>query len=233
MVVIFWQSTLTPLEEETYSFESEDEDDCSDAVGTGNLGTKMTIEREIPQFLPMMGRKIRVYYRGITKLCINCYQAGHIKKNCRNQTVGWIDYVQNFQENNNFSDKLYGNWIKILKLNKTRKEKAEQREKHLEAVRAEKDNENQNQEKASVEEMDMEENQSSRIQEKAQGSEVTDSKSSKEKTKKINQQGQKKTMSETFCKSERNKNDFDRNPKPITSTKRNCFVLGRKKDDNI
>jgi hypothetical protein len=67
-------------------------------VGTGNLSAKMTIKQEIPQFLPMMGRKVRVYYRGITKLCINCYQPGHIKKNCKNSTVGWIDYVQKFKE---------------------------------------------------------------------------------------------------------------------------------------
>jgi hypothetical protein len=45
---------LTPLEE-TYNFGSDDEDDYQDAVGTGNLSAKMTIEQEIPQFLPMMG----------------------------------------------------------------------------------------------------------------------------------------------------------------------------------
>ena len=67
-----------------------------------------------------------------------------------------------FRTSKNNFNKLFGNWIKIFKLNKTKKEKAEHREKHLEAVRAEKDKENQN-------------------QEKAQGSYVTDSKSSKEK----------------------------------------------------
>jgi hypothetical protein len=117
---------LTPLEEETYSFGSNDEDDCQDAVGTGNLSAKMTIEQEIPQFLPIMGPKVPVYYRGITKLCINCYQPGHIKKNCKNPTVGWIDYVQKFKEENDFSDDLYGNWIKILDLNQVRKEKEKQ-----------------------------------------------------------------------------------------------------------
>jgi hypothetical protein len=30
----------------------------TDAVGTGNLSAKMTIEQEIPQFLPMMGQKV-------------------------------------------------------------------------------------------------------------------------------------------------------------------------------
>ena len=141
--VLAWLSefgkTLTPLEEETYSFGSDDPDNCQILVGTGNLSAKMTIEKEIPQFLPMMGRKVRVYYRGITKLCINCYKPGHIKKNCQNKTVGWIDYVEQFKEEHNFPEELYGNWIKILKLNKSRKEKEKQREEHLKAMRLQKE----------------------------------------------------------------------------------------------
>jgi hypothetical protein len=122
---------ITPLQEEEYDFGSEDEDECKDAVGTGNLAAKMTIEREIPQFLPMLGRKVSIYYRGIQKLCVNCYQAGHIKKNCSNQTVGWIKYVKNFKQANNFPDEMYGNWIRILKLNKSREKKTQQKEDHL------------------------------------------------------------------------------------------------------
>jgi hypothetical protein len=83
----------------------------------------MTIAQEIPKFLPMMGQEVRVYYCGITKLCINCYQPGHIKKNCNNSTVDWIDFVQKFKEEHDFSDKLYGNWIKILSLNQVRKKR--------------------------------------------------------------------------------------------------------------
>jgi hypothetical protein len=75
----------------------------------------------------MMGQEVRVYYCGITKLFINCYQPGHIKKNCKNSTVGWIDFVQKFKEEHDFSDKLYGNWIKILSLNQVRKEKEKKR----------------------------------------------------------------------------------------------------------
>ncbi len=57
--VLEWLSKFgKPLEEETYNFGSYDEDDCQDAVGTGNLSVKMTIEQEIPQFLPNTGRKV-------------------------------------------------------------------------------------------------------------------------------------------------------------------------------
>jgi hypothetical protein len=132
---------LTQLEEETYSFGSNEEDECQDAVGTGNLSANMTIEQEIPQFLPMMGLKVLVYYCGITKLCINCYQPGHIKKNCKNSTVGWIDYVKKLKEEHDFSDDLYENWIKILDLNQIKKEKEKQRRQHLEDVRNQREGE--------------------------------------------------------------------------------------------
>ena len=39
-----WQATLTPLEEKTYNFGRDDEDNCQDAVETGNLSAKMTIK---------------------------------------------------------------------------------------------------------------------------------------------------------------------------------------------
>jgi hypothetical protein len=34
---------LTPLEEKTYNFGSDDEDNCQDAVETGTLSAKMTV----------------------------------------------------------------------------------------------------------------------------------------------------------------------------------------------
>ena len=68
-------------------------------------------------------------------------QPGHIKKNCKNLKVGWIDYVQKFKEEHDFSDKLYRNWIKILGLNQVRKEKAKQRRQHLEDVRNQREEE--------------------------------------------------------------------------------------------
>ncbi len=69
---------LSPLEEEEQKFDSDNDDDCKDPVGNGNLTARVRIAKPIPQLLPMSGREIKVYYCGITKLCINCYQPGHI-----------------------------------------------------------------------------------------------------------------------------------------------------------
>ena len=98
-------------------------------------------DRKFFSFLPMLGRKAAVYYQRIKKLCINCYQSSHIKKNCKNKTVEWFDYVQKFKEDNEFPDEMYENWIKILKLNKVQKQKENQREEHLKSLKAETENE--------------------------------------------------------------------------------------------
>ena len=126
---------LSPLEEEEQKFDSDDSDDCKDPVGNGNLATRMRITKSIPQFLPMLGRKIRVYYRGITKLCINCYKPGHIRKDCPNQTVGWIAYVESFMQENDLDDSFYGNWKKIVEKIKHKKEMDEQRKRLVEVVK--------------------------------------------------------------------------------------------------
>jgi hypothetical protein len=126
---------LSPLEEEEQKFDSDDTDDCEDPVGNGNLATRMKLEKKIPQFLPMLGRKIKVYYRGIEKLCINCYKPGHIKKDCKNQTVGWITYVENFMQENDFDNSLYGNWNRIVDNIKQKREMEEQKKKLVEEVK--------------------------------------------------------------------------------------------------
>jgi len=135
---------LSPLEEEEQKFDSDDSDDCEDPVGNGNLATRMRLEKKIPQFLPMLGRKIRVYYRGIEKLCINCYKPGHIKRDCKNQTVGWITYVESFMQENDFDISLYGNWNRIVDNIKQKREMDEQKKKLVEEVRVRATNPNAN-----------------------------------------------------------------------------------------
>ena len=210
------------------------------AVGTGNLSAKMTIEQEIPQFLPMMGRKVRVYYRGITKLCINCYQPGHIKKNCKNSTVGWIDYVQKFKEEHDFSDELYGNWIKILGLNQVRKEKEKQRRQHLEDVRNQKEGEKattqDEEENVEREEESLPENlRGKRLptdsEEQPQPSRFEKPRENQEKSSNQEKAGQNSKTSNQKSQELENKRKEDdkKTEKSIPRTKR--FVLGKKKLD--
>lgn len=80
----------------------------------GTFSVKMKLHKDIPQFLPMHGKKIRIYYRNMTKLCTNCF-GKHTRKQFRNQKIPWITYVRDFTEQNEHLDEsYYGKWWKIV-----------------------------------------------------------------------------------------------------------------------
>ena len=81
---------------------------------TGNYSVVMRLESNIPQLLPMGGRRVKIYYRGIRRLCTNCFQK-HNKKGCHQEKVPSIDYVANFwSQNDDIPDEFIGRWIEIL-----------------------------------------------------------------------------------------------------------------------
>ena len=89
-------------------------DSDADPYGNGTYSIKMRLKKEVPQLLPMWGKRIRIYYRGVTKLCPNCFGA-HARKNCKSEKVTWIQYVLRFMENNpDIPPEYYGKWWKIV-----------------------------------------------------------------------------------------------------------------------
>ena len=109
---------VVPLAEEVLDLgECVDEDDeDEDDLGTGNYWITMELERPIPQFIPMCGKKIEIYYRGMRQVCVNCYMPGHKKRDCVVEKREWMDYVSGFIEANpDFREEMYGRWAKIAK----------------------------------------------------------------------------------------------------------------------
>ena len=97
--------------------DDDDEDDLpkTSYVVSGKLAVKIEIREPIPQFLPAFGKKIKVHYRGIEKLCVNCYSGGHIRTECTNERVSWMEYVNLFKEAYTGIDRdLYGTWNNLL-----------------------------------------------------------------------------------------------------------------------
>ena len=107
-------NVVVPLVEETLDL-SEGEEEEEDEYGTGNYWLTMELEEAIPQFLPMFGRKIEIYYRGMEMTCMNCYRSGHRRANCMNGKREWMDYVTEFIESNNLRPEMYGKWDQISK----------------------------------------------------------------------------------------------------------------------
>jgi len=48
----------------------------------------------VPEFLPIRGKRARVYYHGIPSFCVVCYSLGHQRTECYNNSVSWIDYTE-------------------------------------------------------------------------------------------------------------------------------------------
>ena len=74
----------------------------------------MKLKREIPNFIPAAGKKIRISYTGCKFLCSNCYRV-HSRRSCRNEKVMWIHYVKRFMRNNErLKEDWYEKWWNIV-----------------------------------------------------------------------------------------------------------------------
>ena len=97
--------------------QDESEEESGGMNRTGNYSVLMKLDQSIPQLLPMSGRRIKIYYRGVRRLCTNCF-GKHQKRECGNEKVPWIDYVSNFRSHNqDIPDEFFGRWIDILQKN--------------------------------------------------------------------------------------------------------------------
>ena len=99
----------------------EDSEDSEGENTTGIYSVKMRLNCNIPQLLPIGGRRIKIYYRNINKLCTSCFWH-HSRRDCKEEKVKWIDYVSNFVNSNPHIDPaLYGKWLMILERERKQK----------------------------------------------------------------------------------------------------------------
>ena len=83
-------------------------------VGNGSYQVRMKLKREIPNFIPAAGKKIRISYTGCTFLCSNCFRV-HSRRSCKNEKVMWIHYVKRFMTNNEkLEEDWFGKWHDII-----------------------------------------------------------------------------------------------------------------------
>ena len=93
---------------------SDNSDDDLPPVGNGIYSVKMKLTRDMPQLIPMHGKKIRLYYRGIIKRCTNCF-GRHQRKICEGEKVPWIKYVEQFiRSYPEIPRESYGRWANIV-----------------------------------------------------------------------------------------------------------------------
>ena len=62
-------------------------------IQLGVYSIKMELEGPIPQFLPMNGKKIKIFHRGIKIQC-HKYYGNHPIRNSRNNKVHWTEWMK-------------------------------------------------------------------------------------------------------------------------------------------
>jgi len=105
---------MTELTEDKVDFDvSSDEEELYQGVElkTGIYSIQMEIKNPIPQFLPVDGKRIKIYHKGIKKWCTNCFKATHLRTTCTSQRIEWLEYVDRFMVNNNLDNSYYGKWL--------------------------------------------------------------------------------------------------------------------------
>jgi len=92
----------------------------------------LKLNYHVPEFLPIQGKRARVYYHGIPSFCAKCYRVGHLKPDCKNSSATWyikisdcplnlsittlltnpprFDYIRRLRDAG-VEDSLFGNWL--------------------------------------------------------------------------------------------------------------------------
>ncbi len=83
-------------------------------IRTDVFETEIVLNKHIPEFLPIAGRKVQVAYPGIPKVCNNCFQTGHMKRSCKSKKKDWLERVAEIRKTGEFEDELFGGWIGLL-----------------------------------------------------------------------------------------------------------------------
>jgi hypothetical protein len=82
---------------------------------TDNIEVELKLSAHIPEFIPMYGRKIRVFYNGMQRQCNNCLGLGHFKADCKDNKRDWFSFVEELMESEVFEPDLFGDWPEIIK----------------------------------------------------------------------------------------------------------------------
>jgi hypothetical protein len=113
--IVAWLGKFgNPVTELTEDKERDSSDSDENEYFNGIYSIKMDLETKPPQFLPISGKKIRIYYKGIEKRCVKCFGTGHLKKDCTSARKDWMEYVSDLMFETGFDLEMLGDAKKYL-----------------------------------------------------------------------------------------------------------------------
>ncbi len=72
---------------------------------------QVTLREFVPEWLPMQGKKVRVFHHGMKTQCNACYSLGHMRYECKGVKINWKGYVDSLRKSGKFTDEMFGSWI--------------------------------------------------------------------------------------------------------------------------
>jgi hypothetical protein len=66
----------------------------------GRYSVKIILTKDIPQLLPVKGKRVKLYYKGIQTLCPNCF-GPHLKQMCQSERIKWLDDLTKIKKSHN------------------------------------------------------------------------------------------------------------------------------------
>jgi hypothetical protein len=128
-IVAWLEKFGNPVSELTEDKERDTSDSDDNEYYNGIYSIKMDLHTKPPQLLPISGKKIKIYYKGIAKRCVKCLETGHFKKDCTSARKDWMEYVSDLMFETGFDLIMLGDAKKYLE--KWRQENKEKTDKMI------------------------------------------------------------------------------------------------------
>ena len=87
---------VSEITEEIYGDQNEPDCKGLPQVGNGNYLVRMRLSKDLPNFMPIYGRRVCLEYRGVKKQCNWCL-GFHLRKNCRFEKMGMLEFSEKFR----------------------------------------------------------------------------------------------------------------------------------------
>jgi len=84
----------------------------SSGKDTDGITFQLELLEHIPEWLPIQGQKIRIFYYGMKRQCNACWEIGHPKWQCKGKKTNWRGYVDQMIASGWFAPSMYGKWHK-------------------------------------------------------------------------------------------------------------------------
>jgi hypothetical protein len=115
---------ISEITEEPFEDDPEQgSDDKLPTIGNGTYLVKMKLKRDMPNWVPMYGRKVCFSYRGIRQQCNSCY-GPHLRKFCNYEKMSLEEYANKFRVRNTYvPEQFYGKLAKFENIAEQEKKK--------------------------------------------------------------------------------------------------------------